>query len=42
LLAGLHDVPTFRFHSLLLCAPITPSPYMAYFQTIILLTQKRN
>jgi hypothetical protein len=26
LLAGRHDVPTFGFHSLLLCAPTTPPP----------------
>ncbi len=25
-LAGLHDVPTYEFHSLLLCAPTTPAP----------------
>jgi hypothetical protein len=30
LLAGRHDVPTFRIHSLLLCAPTPPPPYMAY------------
>jgi hypothetical protein len=30
LLAGRHDVPTFGFHSLLLCVS-TPLPYMAYF-----------